>query len=197
MVKLKISEKIAEQGPVNPELHASILELEDIFDSLQSEAQIISEPPGIMINPTVRPYMAKWKGLAELFLRPEQASRATLERGEELLLIWWDPMGCQVRMEAASEKNLLALKMVEEDLDPKEVAQAGNLPVGAVDGAIEEAVRKGLLLPLELKKTLSGPRYLPFSGILPSNAIFIANTAMTAATALLSPLMKHMEYWTS
>ena len=118
-----------------------------------------------MINPTVRPYTAKWKGLAELFLRPEQASRATLERGEELLLIWWDPRACQVRMEAASEKNLLALKMVEEGSDPKEVAQAGNLPIGAVDGAIEEAVRKGLLLRPRSRIRRDEKNFFPPPGI--------------------------------
>ncbi len=45
-----------------------------------------------------------------------------------------------------SEEDLLVLKMVVEDIDPKEVAATGGLPIGAVDSALYSAVKKGLLL---------------------------------------------------
>ncbi len=51
----------------------------------------------------------------------------------------------QVRAEAASAEDLLVLKMIFEKIDRKEVARIGDMPVAAVDAAMERAVEKGIL----------------------------------------------------
>ncbi len=72
-----------------------------------------------------------------------------------MLVFWRQPGTGQVRQGKARPSDLLALKVVAEQLDPVAVAAATGEPVGIVDGAIENAVSRGLLLspPTRIRRT--------------------------------------------
>lgn len=100
----------------------------------------------LCVNPTVRLLQLSWKNLP-LILRPQrETSSVTPEWAEELVLVWKDPQTGEVRTQAASDEDLLALKIVMEGTKAEDAALAGKVPVGAVDAAVDHAVEKGTLL---------------------------------------------------
>ncbi len=98
------------------------------------------------VNPTVQLLKLPWKNLTSVLTFKDTSSSLTPEPGEEFVLVWQDPQTGQARAQAASDEDLLVLKMVVEGLHPKDVAAAGDLPVGAVDAAIHRAVNRGVLM---------------------------------------------------
>ena len=145
--KLKVVEKLIDKGLTDPELLSEVTEIEHIVRSVgPSNYRSVSEPDRLMINPTVQPYEATWKGLSSLFRSKEVDSTPLTKKEHELLLIWWDFNTASPRVEPASDRDLLVLKMIEERMDPVELASRGNIPIGAVQGAIDHAAAKGLIL---------------------------------------------------
>jgi len=66
--------------------------------------------------------------------------------GDELLLVWRPPWTGRACARAAEPDDLLALKIVVESRDRKELAADGALPPGAVEAVLERAVAAGILL---------------------------------------------------
>ena len=98
----------------------------------------------ISINPTSQMLQLSWKNLSSL-LKRENAPAAVPEPGKEYVLIWKDPKSNKTKVRRASDDELLALKIIVEELNPEKVSEEGNFPIGAIDGAIDRAVRKGFL----------------------------------------------------
>ena len=99
-----------------------------------------------LINPTLQLLSVSWKHLPSLLRTEENISARTPEPGKDFILIWRDSRTGKVRAEAAADRDLLALKIVMEGIDVREVASKGNVSVTAVEGAVADAVRKGLIL---------------------------------------------------
>ncbi|MFH1615418.1 MAG: thio(seleno)oxazole modification radical SAM maturase SbtM [Planctomycetota bacterium] len=97
------------------------------------------------INPTVQLLQLSWKNLYLVLNQSEKTSSEKPEPGEEYVLVWKNPKTKETKVQKASEEDILSLKMIAEKITPEEVADAGNLPIGAVDAAIDRAVRKGLV----------------------------------------------------
>ena len=110
------------------------------------EIEIPAEVDRLSVNPTLQLFPLSWKNLPLLFHSEGQISSATPEPGEEFVLVWRDPKARQPRVEVASNEDLLILKMVVEELKPEIVAAEGELPVGAVDAAIDRAAARGIVL---------------------------------------------------
>jgi len=99
----------------------------------------------ICINPTVQILQLSWKNLLQL-LNHEDPSSFEPAQGNEFVLIWKDPKSNKTKVRLAYDEELLALKIIVEELSPERAAEEGNLPVGSIDGAIYRTIRKGLLL---------------------------------------------------
>lgn len=97
------------------------------------------------INPTVHLLQLSWKNLPLILEHNRKTSSDEPEPAEEFVLVWKNPKTKETEVRKASEEDILSLKMIAEGITPEEVADSGNLPVGAVDAAIDRAVRKGLL----------------------------------------------------
>jgi selenobiotic family peptide radical SAM maturase len=110
------------------------------------EVQIPGEVDQLGVNPTVQLLQLSWKNLCSILNSEDDSSSPKPEPGEEFVLVWLNPETLQAKTQAASNEDLLVLKMVVEGIDPKEAAAAGGLPVGAVDAAIHRAVIRGILL---------------------------------------------------
>ena len=94
------------------------------------------------INPTLQVIEVGWQLLPELL----DGANHEPEPSPQMLLFWRHPVTGTPEMKSASPAELLALKIVTEQLEPVEIAASHDRPVGVIDAAVDSAVRKGLLL---------------------------------------------------
>ena len=129
-----------------PDLWRELARMESAIEKLQDgTTEIPSEVDRLSINPTLQLLQPSWKVRNSTAEWGEDPSGGTV-KPEEWVLVWKDPMTGEIRADPALEEDLLALKIVVEGIDPGEVAAKGGLPVGAVDRALDRAVRRGILL---------------------------------------------------
>lgn len=101
------------------------------------------------VNPTLELIEVDWSSLL-LLIGGEQAEPF---KEKQHLLFWRNPVTGQPQQAQATANDLLALKIVVEDLDPGMVAEQGGCPVGTIDRLLELAACKGLLLTPASKLT--------------------------------------------
>jgi len=99
----------------------------------------------ICVNPSVNILHLSWTNLASLVNKEKSFPSIKPAPGDEFILIWRDPASNKTKVSRASDEELLVLKIMVEELSPERVAEEGNLPIGKIDGAIDRAVRKGIL----------------------------------------------------
>ena len=135
-----------------PEFLPELARLEWNFREVASgETKIQPEIDRIKVNPSVRLIQVPWKGLPEILKTAGNSHPTFPPKGEEFVLIWRHSKTHQTEVETASSEDLLVLKIVVEATAPKDVAAAGGLPVAAIEGAIDRAVDKGILLKPETR----------------------------------------------
>ncbi len=108
----------------------------------QQEIAIPDQLHEITINPTLQLLALGWKKLTDCLI---SSNPVFSDPGDEFVLIWKHSADGEVRARAASAEDLLVLKMIVEEIDPKEAARIGDLPVVAVNAAIERAAETGIL----------------------------------------------------
>ena len=120
--------------------------------------QVPLEKPddSVAVNPTLMVTEVGWQPLLALL----DGANIKPVPSPQILLFWQHPVNGTPEMTAASPAELLALKIVAEQLEPIDVAASYNHPVGVIDGAVDSAIRKGLLLspPSKLRRETSGPQ---------------------------------------
>ncbi len=124
-------------------------EFAQLREALQKvESADIPKLPGrggkLSINPTVQLLAVTWKSLATLLQTPD--NQVIPEAGEEFIVLYKQPDDGKVRVYPASNPDLLALKLLLENLSREQVAKEAQVVVGKVDAAIEGACKQGLLL---------------------------------------------------
>jgi hypothetical protein len=97
----------------------------------------------ISVNPSLSLFKAGWRNLPGII---RQQRKAAPEPGEEFIMIWRQPGNRGVHVRSAQPSDLLALKLVLENLDKREIARIENTTLAALDGAITAAVQQGILL---------------------------------------------------
>ena len=115
------------------------------------------------VNPSLYLLALHWKNLASC-LSPD--GMASPEPGAEMMMVWKHPEDGKIRAQAASAEDLLVLKMIAEEIDRKEVAIDGALPIPAVDEAIERAAEKGIVFtpPSRIERDPLVFRISPYAG---------------------------------
>ncbi len=108
-------------------------------------AWIPHTPAALCVNPSLSILELGWKHLAKL-LDPSEPGERVPVPGPERVLAWKDPPMEVVRVSPGRDEDLLALKIVAEELDPPEVAREAGVPVGVIDRAVDAAVDRGILL---------------------------------------------------
>jgi len=98
-----------------------------------------------VVNPSLRIVKIGFRGLPVL-LNPGAEPRVQPEKGEEFVLAWRMPETGEVHTEAASREDLLALKIVAEDLDIRYLARTGSATIGALADVLCRAAERGLLV---------------------------------------------------
>ncbi len=112
---------------------------------LKIKAQEIAVPDHLnemILNPSLDLLDLCWTKLSSCL---NASGSEVPEPGNEFVMIWKHPEDGKVHAEAASAEDLLMLKMIFEKIDRREVARIGDLPVAAVDAAVERAAAKGII----------------------------------------------------
>lgn len=94
-----------------------------------------------VVNPSLELVRVSWRGLLSL-----SGSGAVPEEGGEFVLILRRPGSGEVVSLAATDGDLLALKIVVEGISREVAADQGGVPVAHVDAILDLAARKGVLL---------------------------------------------------
>ena len=118
----------------------------DLHQTAASKIEVPVEIGQLCVNPTLRLLQLSWKNLPSILNPGRGAPPVTPEPGEEFVLVWKNAQTGEVKIQAASGEDLLALKIVMEEVKTEEVALAGKVPVGAVDAVVDRAIEKGILL---------------------------------------------------
>ncbi len=115
----------------------------------QNVAGLLPETDGIGLNPSLTVLDLSWKHLP-LLLQGE----ATPVKGDEFVLLYRNPGTEHVIIESASDEDLLALKLVADDVSPRAAAASENVSPNLLETALRRAVKKGILLksPSKIKR---------------------------------------------
>ena len=105
-----------------------------------SDVRPPSEGTGMSINPSLTLLDLSWKHLP-LFLEGVVAP----ERGNEFVLVYRNPWTSHIVSESASDGDLLALKLLADNVSPKEAAVQENVSMSVLERALDRAIGKGIL----------------------------------------------------
>ena len=118
-----------------------------LFQLDQKLAAIPQEVKKICVNPTLQLLSMSQDNLTHLLpSHKNAASDAYPKPRENIVLLWRNPRTDNVCVREADDEELLALKMIVENIDSQQAATDSNIPTGVLDAAIDRTVRKGILL---------------------------------------------------
>ncbi|MCF8055028.1 MAG: selenobiotic family peptide radical SAM maturase [Desulfocapsa sp.] len=120
------------------------------------------ENEALTINPSLTLMALDWRNLCAV-VRDKETAPVPLQ-GQELVLLFKRPGDGKMCYYPARYHQLLALKVLAENLDRQAVADEAEVAVGKVDAAIEKACKEGLLLGPPSKIVRTGAHF-PDEGI--------------------------------
>ncbi len=171
-----ISALTTSDGAGLPEYLPDLLRLEwTVAAAEDSESAMPLSVDALIVNPTIRLLDLAWQGLPTLFEEASRGKAGEPRKGHERVLIWHAPRrGAQTA--PATNEDLLVLKMVVEGISAEAVAAQGGLPVGAVDEAVDRAIRRGIVLAPP-SRLIRDPDI--FSAIQPGDEQFLSTSSFT------------------
>ena len=95
-----------------------------------------------MVNPTLKPVEVAWSGLPACLRRPAEQPR----QQQETLLVFQDPGSGKVRIHEARPEDLLALKIVSDDLDPVQLARDEHRSASWLCSLLDRSRELGLVV---------------------------------------------------
>ena len=129
-----------------PDFLPELARLESVLNHIKlTHTQIPADVDSLTINPTLQLLLLLYKNLLSL-LKAERDPSTVPEAGGDVILAWRHPTTGELWRRSATQEDLLVLKMVAESIDPRHVSTTGNLPLAAVDAAIDRAAEQGLVL---------------------------------------------------
>lgn len=147
-----------------PEFIADLARLEEALFVARTGAASIPDVARFTINPTVRLLELSWKNLLPYAQHISGNEYPRPEEKTERILVWVDPSTGRERAKVAVDEDMLVLKMIAEDVDAHEIASMGDVPLGAVDAAVDRAVENRLVLspPPRIRRD---PVFFPSAGV--------------------------------
>jgi len=97
------------------------------------------------VNPTLSLIQVSWRGLPGFF-KQTKGDVNSIQQGSDMVLVWRDPVTGRIRVRSAGQKDLLALKIVLEELDTQETAEKENITRSLLEGSVKKAVYMGLII---------------------------------------------------
>jgi selenobiotic family peptide radical SAM maturase len=117
------------------------------------------------INSTLQITPVAWKNLGSLFKRAKQRDLDRVVPGREIILTWRKPEDGTLVTHVAEQGDLLAIKLITEEIDPSDAAREASVTVGVIDAVLREALWKGLVVspPSKLRREGATDGSAPFA----------------------------------
>ncbi len=151
-------QRLGARGLDEPGLLPDLTRLEGALRTVSSvDAEVATEAESYRLNPALAVLRLDWQ-LAGLFDGSEEAPNP----GEQFALVWRDPASGETHVKAATNTELLAVKMAAEDMEADEAARQGGVHPHAIDGILRNAVDEGFLIgpASTLRRSPHGNRYV-------------------------------------
>jgi len=100
----------------------------------------------LCLNPSLELATLGWRNLPPLVTSTAQEHLAQVAEGEELVAVWRAPSSGTLRCEAAKPEQLLAIKLIAEEISPEQAARAAGVSVAVIDDLLRAAIHSGILL---------------------------------------------------
>jgi selenobiotic family peptide radical SAM maturase len=147
-----------------PDYIDDLARLEWICHQIKAENIHPAESPEkLTINPSLSLVPVSWKNIAALLKSPVTGADCPQPEASPVhVIIWHHPRTKELHIREALDIDLLALKIVIEEIDPGEAAKIGQTTTGAIQTALKRAVEQGILLspPSRIRRDVS---FLPQS----------------------------------
>ncbi len=148
--------------PHVPPFLSDLARLEEAVRAVESaQVEVPRESETYRINPALDVVHLDWQ-LAALFDGSDETVEVTPPHAEEFALVWRDPETDDTRVKAAANTELVAVKMLVEDIPAEEAARQGGLHVQAIHGILRNAVREGFVIgpASRIRRSPAGNRYV-------------------------------------
>lgn len=136
---------------------ADLAAVEMLLNAKKNKNFAFEEPPEKLItNPTLSLIKLTWQGLPALIHNNTSAVSEPVP-GTEYILVWKEPRQKRLLVKSATPQDLLALKIVTENLNKHDLARHEDTTLAVLDNAIEQAASKGIVLkpPSLLSRNIS------------------------------------------
>ncbi len=123
-----------------------IAEIDQVWQQIEQEksrSTPLSPPPRLIVNPCLEIVAARWQGLPELLAGGEMES---VKEGQDYIAVYAVETKEEPVLLSVTDHQLLALKIVAEELDIQQVAAETGTTVAVLQSLLERAVSAGLLL---------------------------------------------------
>jgi selenobiotic family peptide radical SAM maturase len=127
----------------------------------QDAAPIQQKIDALRVNPSLALVPVSHKNLESLMAIEEIREANGVETSDEFhMIIWRHPKTSRLHFREANDADLLALKIIVENIESKEAAAAGGVTVGAIDSILHRAISQGFLLspPSRIRRETSSTR---------------------------------------
>lgn len=98
----------------------------------------------IAVNPTFTLLALNWQNLA-MMVGASDAGTVPLNEPAHVM-IWRHPQTRQLHCREAADSDLLVLKLVVEQIDPREAAKLGEITPGDIQAVMDQAIDRGILV---------------------------------------------------
>jgi selenobiotic family peptide radical SAM maturase len=119
----------------------------------------ITPPPeeSFSLNPSLHVTPVAWKNLVPLFERAKKRDLDRVVPGNQIILTWRTTGDGSLLTRVAEQGDLLAIKLVAEEIDPADAAREAGVAVGVIDAVLCDAVWKGLIVspPSKLRREVA------------------------------------------
>jgi selenobiotic family peptide radical SAM maturase len=113
----------------------------------KSSSTIPTQKGHLSVNPTLHILLLSWKNLTAFLGNTNPNTYAAVpEPGKETVIIWKDPGTGSMHYRSASDRDLLALKIVAEDISSEKAAREGLVSVSFIEAVLNEAIKEHLLI---------------------------------------------------
>ncbi|MCJ7615638.1 MAG: thio(seleno)oxazole modification radical SAM maturase SbtM [Desulfobacterales bacterium] len=100
----------------------------------------------VIVNPTLTLVPVSWKNLVTLINGDIRRDFMLSESSQIQVMIWRHSKTDDLHIREADDIDLLALKIIIEQVDPREAATIGGVNVGAIHTALNRAIAQGILI---------------------------------------------------
>jgi len=141
-------------GPGIPRFISGLAQLESARNKTVSTETTPPPEESFSLNPSLHVTPVAWKNLVPLFDRAKKRDLDRVVPGREIIITWRRPGDGTLVTRVAEQGDLLAIKLVAEEIDPSDAAREAGVTVGIIDAVLRDAVWKGLIVapPSKLRR---------------------------------------------